>query len=139
MRMRRLRLFLSTLVFLPLVTATAQMITSVANGASFIPDELAPGSIAAIFGTNLSSTTAQATTAAWPTTLGDVSIFVNGVAAPVYYVSPTQINFLVPNNVLAGCARGNKGSWRNLRVCLQASMGPRACARGNWNQRSRAR
>jgi uncharacterized protein (TIGR03437 family) len=32
-----------------------------------------------------------------PTTLGDVEVLVNGVAAPLYIVYPGQINFIVPN------------------------------------------
>jgi uncharacterized protein (TIGR03437 family) len=33
-----------------------------------------------------------------PTTLGDVQVMFNGTPAPLYYVSPTQINFVVPMN-----------------------------------------
>jgi hypothetical protein len=69
--------------------AAGQTVTAVTNAASFIPDELAPGSIATLFGTNLSAGTAQATVLPWPTTLGGISLGVNGVNVPLYFVSPT--------------------------------------------------
>jgi uncharacterized protein (TIGR03437 family) len=37
-----------------------------------------------------------------PTTLGDVQVFVAGVAAPLLYVSPGQINFQVPSGTPLG-------------------------------------
>ena len=57
---------------------------------------LAPGSIASIFGANLATATVSATTTPLRTTLAGTSVSVNGVAAPLFYVSPGQINFQVP-------------------------------------------
>lgn len=37
-----------------------------------------------------------------PTTLGDVQVVVNGVAAPLLYVSPGQINFQIPSATPVG-------------------------------------
>jgi uncharacterized protein (TIGR03437 family) len=54
------------------------------------------GSIATIFGTFLASGTESASTVPLPTTLGNVQVSVNGVRAPLFYVSPKQINFQVP-------------------------------------------
>ena len=71
------------------------------NAASYTTP-LARGSLAAIFGTNLSTSTAQASGLPWGTTLGGSSVTVGGVPAPVYYVSPTQVNFQVPYEVPAG-------------------------------------
>ena len=39
-----------------------------------------------------------------PTTLGGARILVNGVAAPIYFASPGQINFQIPYNTLGGDA-----------------------------------
>ena len=56
----------------------------------------ASGSIASIFGTNLAATAASAAGVPLPTSLGGTSVTVNGVAAPLFYVSPNQINVQVP-------------------------------------------
>lgn len=66
------------------------------NGASFAPGPVAPGSIVSIFGSALASGTAQATTASLPTTLQSTQVLINGITAPLFYVSPTQINAQVP-------------------------------------------
>jgi uncharacterized protein (TIGR03437 family) len=57
---------------------------------------LAPGTLASIYGSNLAPTTAQASTLPLPTTLGGTSVYINGFAAPLLYVSSTQINVQVP-------------------------------------------
>ncbi|MCH8268334.1 MAG: IPT/TIG domain-containing protein [Acidobacteria bacterium] len=72
----------------PIVAATVE-------GAGFQPG-ISPGSIASLFGFNLSASTASADTVPLPTTLAGVRVTVNGVIAPLYFVSPEQINFQVP-------------------------------------------
>lgn len=73
------------------------------NGASFALDKpyVAPGMIASMYPLSSSnkfgSTMAANTSATWPTTLGGIQILINGQAVPLDYVSPTQINFQVPN------------------------------------------
>jgi len=49
-----------------------------------------------VFGTNLANAPASAGSLPLPTTLGDAQVWVNGVAAPLFYVPPSQINFQVP-------------------------------------------
>lgn len=70
------------------------------NAASYAPitNSVAPGEFISLFGSGLASTTASATTLPLPTSagLGKVQVTVNGVYAPLSYVSPTQINLLVP-------------------------------------------
>jgi len=61
---------------------------------------VAPGSIISIYGKNLSSTTESAMAVPLPTKLGTASVTINGVAAPLFYASPTQINAQVPYNVI---------------------------------------
>ena len=78
----------------------------IVNGASFTPG-LAPNTIVSIFGTNLSwgTVSLQASDMAggvMPTSLGNVEIYFEGWPAYLYYVSPTQINFLVPSSLLPG-------------------------------------
>jgi uncharacterized protein (TIGR03437 family) len=56
----------------------------------------AVGSIVAIFGNNLATGTAQSGGPPLPTNLGGVQVKFNGVATPLFYVSPTQINVQGP-------------------------------------------
>jgi uncharacterized protein (TIGR03437 family) len=57
---------------------------------------LAPGGIATIFGRNLAATTEAAQTLPLPTKLGGVRVRFDGYDAPLFYVSPTQINVQIP-------------------------------------------
>jgi len=68
------------------------------------PGPVAPGSIVSLFGSNLAPRAAQASTSPWPKVLETTSVFINGVAAPLGYVSPTQINAQVPSDTLPGQA-----------------------------------
>ena len=60
---------------------------------------LAPGSIASLFGQNLAASVVSATGYPLQTTLGGTSVIVDGAPAPLFYVSPGQINFQVPSSV----------------------------------------
>ena len=73
---------------------------AVANGASFLDQAVAPGSLITIFGTDLAAATVPAASIPLPTTLGDTSVTNNGIAAPLLLVSQFQINAQVPWNVL---------------------------------------
>ncbi|HUE22113.1 MAG TPA: IPT/TIG domain-containing protein [Bryobacteraceae bacterium] len=78
----------------------------IVNGASFAPG-LSPNTIVSIFGTNLSWDTValQASDLAagvMPTSLGNVEVYFEGWPAYLYYVSPTQINLLVPSSLIPG-------------------------------------
>lgn len=59
----------------------------------------APGGIIAIFGTNLSAVQQSADAAPLPITLGGTSVVVGGIAAPLFFVSPGQINAQVPSSI----------------------------------------
>jgi uncharacterized protein (TIGR03437 family) len=52
--------------------------------------------MASIFGNNLASITAPAAAVPLPTQLAGVSVTVSGIAAPLWGVSPGQINGLIP-------------------------------------------
>lgn len=78
------------------------------SAATFVAGRAAPESIATIFGTGLSAVTATATTVPLPFSLAGVSVLVKdsfGMErnASLFFVSPNQINYLVP----AGTAMGN--------------------------------
>jgi uncharacterized protein (TIGR03437 family) len=70
----------------------------IVNAASFAPatNPVAPQEMVTVFGSNLSSGSAQGSTFPLPTTLANSRVLVNGVAAPLLAVSPTQITLLVP-------------------------------------------
>lgn len=78
----------------------------VVNGASYLPG-IAPGAWITVKGWNLSATTRtwQATDFSGnnlPTQLDGVQVTVNGKPAYVYYVSPTQLNVLAPDDATTG-------------------------------------
>lgn len=79
---------------LPLVTVSA---------ATLKPGALAPGSLVTVFGSKLATTTASATDTdpnqagvQLPYSLGGSTVRVHGRLAQVLFVSPQQINFLLP-------------------------------------------
>lgn len=65
---------------------------------------VAPESIAALFGTSLATTSTGAISVPLPTSLDGTTLMVNGVAAPLFFVSPNQINFQIPAGVAPGTA-----------------------------------
>jgi uncharacterized protein (TIGR03437 family) len=74
--------------------APAIFANGVVNGARF-KAPIAPGELASIFGTSFANQN-QGATLPIGTSLGGVSVSVNGKAAPILYVTPYQINFQVP-------------------------------------------
>jgi uncharacterized protein (TIGR03437 family) len=65
---------------------------------------LVPGAIASLFGTNLAASTASASALPLPLELAGARVTVNGLDAPLFFVSPTQINFQIPFETRAGSA-----------------------------------
>jgi hypothetical protein len=81
---------------------------SIVNAADNQSGALAPNTIGTIYGKNLAYNTAALTAdevhgGILPTVLtgsAEVRVFINHYPADLYYVSPTQINFLVPPDLL---------------------------------------
>jgi uncharacterized protein (TIGR03437 family) len=92
----------STYVFSPIVNNPIPQINAggVVNAASLRP-KVAPGSLASIFGSNLAGSNASAGSPL-TTSLGGTSVTIGGHAAPLLFVSATQINCQVPFEVPAG-------------------------------------
>lgn len=67
---------------------------------------LAPGGLFSIYGAQLapSGYHQEVDTNTWPRSMGGVSVTINGVAAPLYYVSATQINGQIPFETATGTA-----------------------------------
>jgi uncharacterized protein (TIGR03437 family) len=64
--------------------------------------ELAPGTLITINGTNLADAAVKATpdaSGSYPSSLGGVELYIDGIRAPLIYVSPTQINAQMPFEV----------------------------------------
>jgi uncharacterized protein (TIGR03437 family) len=63
---------------------------------------LAPGTIIQIYGLNLASQTAQPSSVPLPSTINGTQVIIGGEQAPLFYVSPTQINAQIPFDLLSG-------------------------------------
>lgn len=79
------------------------------SAASFDGATLAPDSIIAAFGSGLAGAVQVAGSLPLPTSLAGVSVKIKDATgaellAPLYFVSPTQINYLIPTNAAAGIA-----------------------------------
>jgi uncharacterized protein (TIGR03437 family) len=89
--------------------ATAAAATAV-SAANYRGESLAPESIVAAFGQNFSTATQAApNNQSLPTTLAGASVRVTDAAgtarsAQLFYVSPTQINFMIPPGTATGAA-----------------------------------
>ena len=95
-------------------------VVNIANGAA---EAVSGGDIVAIYGNQLAPTGTAATNASTPLAknLGGVQVLVNGTPAPLFYVSPGQINFQVPYTVNGGVtvqvvSNGQSGNTRSLNV-----------------------
>jgi uncharacterized protein (TIGR03437 family) len=89
------------------VPATVASVAAVSAASYASSAGLAPNAIAALFGTGMATSTAAASTDPLPTTLAGATVIVRDSAgtsrtASLFFVSPTQINFLIP----AGTANG---------------------------------
>ncbi len=96
---------------------------SIVNAATQTVEALAPNTIATVYGTNLSYTTHAVSSSdlaggSLPTSLDGVAVWVNALPCGLFFVSPTQINFLVPYDLIAGKA--------SVIVARQSIAGPTA-------------
>jgi uncharacterized protein (TIGR03437 family) len=82
---------------------------TVSSAATFLPGLLAPNSIASAFGINLANENAGSPGPGLSTTLGGTAVTVQdstsaNLIAPLFYVSPQQVNFLIPPGTANGSA-----------------------------------
>jgi uncharacterized protein (TIGR03437 family) len=94
---------------------------SIVNGANYAQGPLAPNSVVTIFGTDLAwsietLTVENTRSGSLPKSLADVRVTVANSPAPLIYVAPTQINFLMPGDLRAGPVP--------VRVVRQGVTGP---------------
>jgi uncharacterized protein (TIGR03437 family) len=89
-------------VNIKVTTSSGAKITASASGASLAGGgdaaKIAPGTLITVLGDNLSDQTATAPSGAnpLPTELGGVQLYIDGIRAPLLYVSPAQINAQMP-------------------------------------------
>jgi uncharacterized protein (TIGR03437 family) len=84
--------------------AQKPVVLSVLNAADY-STSLAPGCWVAIFGTNLAASPATVTALPLPLQLGNATVTVDGTAIPLRYVSPGQVNALMPFTTAVGFHR----------------------------------
>ncbi len=101
-------------------------LAGVANAASY-GATVSPGEIFSVFGTALAVTPASAMAPPLPVKLSDVSVNVNGVPAPMFYVSPLQINAQIPFDTASGNAQVQVSSTAGTAV-VNAEVAPTAPA-----------
>jgi uncharacterized protein (TIGR03437 family) len=115
-------------------SAAGTAISSIANPATY-SSSVSPGMVIAVFGSNLAKTTDTASGDPLPYSLDGVSAAVNGIAAPILYVSPTQVNIQIPYEAGAGQAVlgvNNSGQVAGFQLpILAAAPGIFADANGN--------
>ncbi len=104
-RFRSCFLFVNLLAVLfgggALIAVAQQPSVAVINAAGYT-ELTAPDSIAALFGLNLATRTEIANTVPLPTQLAGTTVTVDGQAAMLFFVAPTQVNFLVPAGTRLG-------------------------------------
>jgi uncharacterized protein (TIGR03437 family) len=77
--------------------------TGVENGAGSTPvAAVAPGSVVSVFGANLAAGTSVGPASPLPQTLGGVTAMIGQQFMPLFFVSPGQINFQLPDGVALG-------------------------------------
>jgi len=98
---------------------------------------LAPGEIVALFGEQLTvGPPLQAASLPLGTSLGGATVTVNGQAAPIYYVSGNQIDFLIPYGAPSGAGLvsvSRDGQTGNTVSIAVAAMAPEVLPLGIGN------
>ncbi len=109
---------------------------SIANVASYAVNGTPPGSVFTVFGVNLATRPAGATTTTLPTTLLNTTLTVNGELAPLFYANTGQIDaqmpWDIPGNTLATVIVKNGSSTSNAAaVYVPATATPGISFYGN--------
>jgi uncharacterized protein (TIGR03437 family) len=109
----------------PLPAITSGGIANAASGAA----GLAPGTWTSIYGSNLAAAARTMSSSdlvnnVMPTSLGGVSVQIDGKAAYMYYVSPTQINVLSPASSSGGSVSVTVTNAAGTSTAAGAAMQP---------------
>ena len=81
--------------------------TGIVNAASYAPFTagVSNGELLNLYGVNLAGSTLVSPTAPYPTMLAGVQVMVNGITAPIYYVTPGEVSIIVPFEVTSATAQ----------------------------------
>src|SRR5580658_1243184 len=110
MRIKHFVLPFAILLTIACLSAQTPTITTVANAAadSVATGNVARGELISIYGSNLATGTASASTPTSPVlSLGGASVTIGGLAAPIIYASPSQLDVQVPFEIGAGVSSVN--------------------------------
>jgi uncharacterized protein (TIGR03437 family) len=123
----------TTEAFLAKVVTPDLVALAPVSAASYNGAALAPDSIVALFGSNLANETATASSVPLPTTLQGVTVTVKDSAnverpAPLFFVSPNQVNLLIPTGTAAGAATLSLTNPPNQPIIAQVLIEPTAPA-----------
>ena len=110
--------------------SAAPSIAAVTNGATFRGDQFAPGEVVGIFGSRLGPSTLIAGQLTATGTLADqvdgYRVFFNGVAAPLLYISSTQMGTIVPWSVSGTTANVQVSDGQQTSSAITVSLSPSA-------------
>ncbi len=102
------------------------------SAASYAPGSVATEGIVSMFGEDFGAKAEGATTAPLPKELSETRVYVTDAnlverAAPLFFVSPTQINYLIPEGTVPGEAKvviANKGTVVSTGTVKVTEMAP---------------
>lgn len=105
-----------------------QFATSAAGSLNSDQPAFAPGMIVSLFGTEFSTASESASSIPLPTELAGTRVEIRGtgldwVATPLFYMSPTQINFQIPpsfggDSLWLRVVRGQTSSWSTISTSI---------------------
>ena len=114
----------------PALTGSSVFINprGIVNAASTAPgvDAISPGEFVAIYGSGLAASTTSALPP-YPVSVGNVSVLIGGLQAPIYFVSSGQIDCLVPYGVTGSAVPvvvNNNGALSNTITVPLAKTSP---------------
>ncbi len=102
------------------------------SAASYAPGSVATEGIVSVFGEDFGAKAEAAKTTPLPKELGETKVYVTDAnlverAAPLFFVSPTQINYLIPEGTVPGTAKvviANKGAVVSTGTVQVTEMAP---------------
>jgi uncharacterized protein (TIGR03437 family) len=103
------------------------------NGASFdSAQKVAPGAIVSLFGVHLAPETLSPPTTPLPTTAATTKVLINGIEAPLFFVSFQQLNLQVPYEVAEGLATVQVMRGDQVGNQITAAVGSRSPGIFRW-------
>lgn len=117
-------------------TSQSVMVSAVVNAASELAGPVSPGEIVVIYGGGMGPATgvsAAPTNGAFGTNLAGTTITVNGLAAPVFYASATQVNAIIPYGISGPIASITVASQSGMSTAFSVPAAPSAPALFSYN------